>query len=386
MKFEFYSVPRIVVERGGIRRVGEWLSESKRVLVVHNAPPLAEKISGVMESAGLKFVDYQQRGEPSVQGVEECTALARKGGCDAAIGIGGGSAIDCAKAVAAVLANGGEPLDYMEVVGKGKKITKASIPWVAVPTTAGTGAEATRNAVVHSPQHNFKASIRSEMMLPKVALVDAELAVTVPKEVTAASGSDALCQVIESYTSSGATPMSDGLSLEGIARAAKSLKRVYDHGDDLDAREDMGITALLSGITLTNAGLGAVHGFAAPIGGKYPVPHGVVCAALLPHVIKANVLALRERMPQSPSLGRYATVGRTLTGTRTLGDDEAIDAAVAFVSELTAYMNIPRLREFGIGLADVDEVVALAMKASSMRYNPVALNAEELAAVLRRAI
>ena len=386
MKFEFYSVPRIVVERGGVDRVGQWLSGSRCVLVAHNAPVLAERVAGILAAAGLNSVIFGQQGEPSVASVSACMQLARDAGCDAAIGIGGGSAIDCAKAVTAVLANGGEPLDYMEVVGRGRKITKPSLPWVAVPTTAGTGAEATRNAVVHSPEHNFKASIRSEMMLPKVALIDAELAVSVPREVTAASGCDALCQVIESYTSSGATPMSDGLAREGITRAARSLRQVFDHPEDLDAREDMGIVALLSGITLTNAGLGAVHGIAAPMGGRYPVPHGVVCAALLPHVIEANVRALRARGSGNLSLARYADIGRELTGRRDLADAAAIDAALVFITDLTRYMRIPRLRDYSFAKEGVAEMVSLSMKASSMRYNPIILTAEELAEILTKAI
>jgi alcohol dehydrogenase class IV len=321
-----------------------------------------------------------------VESVQEALDLARKAECDAIVAVGGGSAIDAAKAVAALLANGGEPLDYMEVVGKAQKITKPSVPWIAVPTTAGTGAEATRNSVVGYHQKQYKASIRSELMLPRMALLDAELAVGVPRNVTAASGSDALCQVIESYTSVNANPISDGLALEGIGRAARSLRKVYDNPADLDAREDMAIAALLSGITLANAGLGAVHGLAAPMGGRFPVPHGVVCAALLPHVIATNVAALRERQPASPALNRYAVVGRTLTGNPGLEGSAAIDAAVRFVQELAAYMQIPHLHDFGVSRDAIGAVVELAKKASSMRHNPIALTDAELTRILEAAL
>lgn len=385
MKFEFFMPGRIVVERGGVSRLGEFVGLlGTKVLVVHNGPALLDRIGKAL--GAISFDVYRQKGEPTVESVSEALALARRCGCDVLVGVGGGSAIDTAKATAGLLGNGGEPLDYMEVVGRGKKIVRPSYPWIAVPTTAGTGAEATRNAVIGYHEKQFKASIRSELMLPRLALLDAELAVGVPRHVTAASGADALCQVIESYTSANANPIADGLALEGIARAGRSLRRAYDNGADLDAREDMAITALLSGITLTNAGLGAVHGFAAPLGGSFTVPHGVVCAALLPHVIRMNVRALRLRQPQSAVLGKYAAVGRALSGQRELSDDQAVDAAVAFVEELTAYMQIPRLREFGITEAAVSAMVELAKKASSMRYNPVVLTDEELVAVLRAAV
>jgi alcohol dehydrogenase class IV len=301
------------------------------------------------------------------------------------IGLGGGSAIDAAKAVAALLGNGGSAVDYMEVVGKGLKITKSATPWMAIPTTAGTGAEATRNAVIGLPERKFKASIRSELLLPRVALVDAELGVDVPAAVTASSGMDALCQLIESYTSSGATVMTDGLAMEGIGLAAWALPRAYRDGGDVEAREAMALAALLSGMTLTNAGLGAVHGFAAPIGANFPVPHGTVCAALLPHVIAANVAVLRGSGGQA-GLARYAAVGRTLTGEARLPEAEAIDACVRHVTDLARELKIPALAQFGLAETDVAEMVSLARRASSMRYNPVALSDEALAAALRAAI
>jgi alcohol dehydrogenase class IV len=273
----------------------------------------------------------------------------------------------------------------MEVVGKGLKVTKPAVPWMAMPTTAGTGAEATRNAVIGFPARKFKASIRSELLLPRVALVDAELGVDVPPAVTAASGMDALCQLIESYTSSGATAMTDGLAMQGIGLAARALPRAYGDGGDVEAREAMAMAALLSGMTLTNAGLGAVHGFAAPLGANFPVPHGVVCAALLPHVIAANVAALREGGAEA-GLSRYAAVGRKLNEDERLADADAIDACARFTADLAKRLDIPRLGQFGLKDSDIAEMVGLARKASSMRFNPVALSDEALAGVLRAAI
>jgi alcohol dehydrogenase class IV len=318
--------------------------------------------------------------------VERAVATARQGSCDLVVGLGGGSAIDCAKAVAGVHANGGSPLDYMEVIGRGLPLAKPATPWVAVPTTAGTGAEVTRNAVVGDPSRKFKASLRSELLLPRVALIDPELGVGVPPAVTAASGMDALCQLIESYTSTGAQPMTDALALEGIGLAAKSLPHAFRNGGDLDAREDMALAALLSGITLTNAGLGAVHGFAAPLGANFPAPHGVICAALLPHVMRANAEALRADARGSASLERYATVGRVLSGEDALDREAAVDAGVRAADQLARSLAIPRLSTYGLGDADVPAMVALARRASSMRFNPVVLPDEILANVLRAAV
>ena len=339
-----------------------------------------------LTGAGVKAVVRRQRGEPVVTDVDEAVGEAKSNGCDVVVGIGGGSAIDCAKAVAGLLGNGGTAADYMEVVGKGRKMVKPAAPWIAIPTTAGTGAEATRNAVIGWPQKQFKASIRSELLLPRIALIDPELGLDVPAEVTARSGMDALCQLIESYTSTGANPMTDALALQGISLAARSLGRAYRDGQDLEAREEMAMAALLSGITLTNAGLGAVHGFAAPLGASFPVPHGTVCAALLPHVIAANVKALRDDSSGLRALGRYATVGRRLAGEERLPEDEATEACARFTAELARELRIPPLARFGLAEEGVPAMVKLARKASSMRYNPVVLSDEALATVLKSAI
>ena len=296
--------------------------------------------------------------------------------------------MDAAKAAAGLLSNGGLAIDYLEVVGKGMKIGKPALPWIAIPTTAGTGAEATRNAVIGVPDKQFKASIRSELLLPRVALIDPELGLNVPANVTASSGMDALCQLIESYTSTGASPMTDALALKGIPLAARSLPRAFDNGHDIESRQEMAMAALLSGIALTNAGLGAVHGFAAPLGANFPVPHGVVCAALLPHVIAANVQALRSGNDASAvrSLSQYAEIGRRLLNDPVLNDEAAIDACSQFTSDLVRRFGIPPLSKFGMKESDVPAMIALARKASSMRFNPVILSDEVLADVLKAAI
>ncbi len=380
MTFEFFSVPRIVFGRGQAERVGELArSLGTKPLVVYNGE--IEPIGEIVHRAGLDTVIVRQRGEPKVQDIDAALELARRERCDCVVGIGGGSAIDAAKAVAGLLSNGGVASDYMEVVGKGLKITKPAAPWIAVPTTAGTGAEVTRNAVVGWPEKKFKASIRSEHLMARAAVIDPELQVEVPADVTARSGMDALCQCIEAYVSKGATPMTDAIAIKGVALAARSLRRAYDNGRDLDAREGMALAALLGGIALTNAGLGAVHGFAAPLGANFPVPHGTVCGVLLPQVIRANL--------QSGDGGvrrKYADVGRAMADDRMRSEDEAAQHCVDFTASLVAALKLPSLGTFGIRRDDVGEMVSLAKKASSMKFNPVSLSDEALAAVLMRGI
>ncbi len=389
--FDFFSVTRISFGRGAFDGIGELAgSFGQTAMVVTNAGEpgdggLVDRWAELLGAAGIQMHSYRQRGEPTVEHVEQALEVARHGSCDVVIGLGGGSAIDAAKAVAGLLTNGGSPLDYMEVIGKGQKITKPSAPWIAVPTTAGTGAEVTRNAVIGCPEKHFKASLRSEHLLPRIALVDPELGVNVRPEVTARSGMDALCQLIESYTSNKAQPITDALALKGVAMAAPALPRAFADGSDLDARENMALAALLSGVTLANVGLGAVHGFAAPACANYPIPHGSLCAVLLPHVVSANAAALKAESAEHPYLQKYEAVGRALTGDEKLRGQSAIDAGVSFLAELVDRLNIPGLREFGFKADGFAELVGLARKSSSMRYNPVVLSDEVLLNIIEKA-
>jgi alcohol dehydrogenase class IV len=385
--FEFFCVGHVVLGRGAFARVGELAAGlGRRALVVFNgSEELAARLAESLKGAGVTASLRRQRGEPVVADVDGAVEQARRENCDFVAGIGGGSAIDAAKATAGLIANGGSAVDYMEVVGKGQRITRAAVPWIAIPTTAGTGAEATRNAVIGLPERKFKASLRSELLLPRVALVDAELGVGVPPEVTAASGMDALCQLIESYTSSGATPMTDGWALAGVGRAARALPRAVRDGGDVEARESMAMAALWSGMTLTNAGLGAVHGFAAPLGANFPVPHGVVCAALLPHVIAANVAGMRQG-DDARGLTRYADVGRQLLADERAPEEAAVEACISMTRDLAQELKIPPLSRYGMTEADVPAMVALARKASSMRFNPVTLSDKALSSALSAAI
>jgi alcohol dehydrogenase class IV len=393
--FDFHSVPRIVFGRGRIAELGGIARPlGLRALLIHNGDEPGrcgpvDRAIGSLTAASVCCTPHRQKGEPTIADVDAGLAAARANACDLIIAVGGGSAIDAAKAIAGLLTNAGAALDYMEVIGRGQKIAKPAAPWVAVPTTAGTGAEATRNAVIGAPERKFKASLRSELLMAKAALLDPELGVGVPREVTAASGMDALCQVIESYVSSGANPMTDAVAAEGIRLAARSIRTAVADGSNLHAREAMAMAALLSGIALTNAGLGAVHGFAAPLGANFPVPHGVVCARLLPGVIKANIAALKQQSPKHPSLIKYETVGfeiESIEFARVHSAPDPLEMLVAWTAGLVTEFNIPSLGHYGLTESRVGEMVELAKKSSSMRYNPVVLADEVLADILRTAL
>jgi alcohol dehydrogenase class IV len=281
-----------------------------------------------------------------------------------------------------LLGNGGDPLDYLEVIGSGRKITQPAVPCVAVPTTAGTGAEVTANAVLASPAHGLKASLRSPLMIPRVALVDPELTVSCPPRVTAASGLDALTQCLEPFVSVRANPLTDGLAREGLRRAAAGLRAAYADGRDLGARADMAMCSLLGGIALANAKLGAVHGLAGVIGGTADVPHGVACAALLAPVVEANVRALRSGQPGGPALGRYAEASRLLTGRPAA----SIDDGLTWIRETVSLLDVPGLAAFGMGPQHAGDVAAKAARSSSMQGNPVTLTPGDLRAIVLQAL
>ncbi len=384
MRFEFATATKIVFGAGTLREAGAIAKAfGKRALVVtgrdtKRAGPLLK----ILHEAGVGAATFAVAGEPEIAAVEQGAALARKENCDFVIGIGGGSALDAAKAMAVMLANDGELLDYVEIIGRGQALTRPSVPFIAIPTTAGTGSEVTRNAVLASPEHKVKISLRSPLMLAKMAVVDPELTYDLPPALTASTGLDALTQLIEPFVCSRANPMTDGLCVEGLRRAARSLRAAFTDGQNKSAREDMAVASLFSGLALANAGLGAVHGFAGPIGGSFPAPHGAICAALLPPVMNANVQALRQRASGGEALRRYDEVARLLTGNA----QAAADDGVAWVRKLVSDMQIPRLGTYGIKSEHIAELVRKSAQASSMKANPSALTPEELAETLRQAL
>lgn len=384
MRFEFATAHRILFGAGVLPEIGPLAASwGRRALVVTgSAPERAARLRGLLEEAGLAVTLCAVPGEPTLAMIEAGVAQVRAADSDVVIGFGGGSALDAAKAVAALRTNQGGLLDYLEVIGRGRPLTQAPLPVLAVPTTAGTGAEVTRNAVLASPEHGVKVSLRSPLMLPRLALVDPELALTLPPAATAATGLDALTQLIEAFVSCRANPMTDSSCREGLACAARSLDVAWAEGANLAARADMALAALFSGLALANAGLGAVHGFAAPLGGRFHAPHGAVCAALLAPVMKANLTALRERAPLHPALARYEEVAGLLTAR----PGAAPEAGIEWVAGLVDEFAIPGLRVYGVTESHLEELAAQAQQASSMKGNPLPLTTGELVATLHAAL
>lgn len=383
MSFEFMTATRIIFGAGALHDIGKIAGEfGKKALVVVSNEKRALPLFDLLLRHGIEYNVFQISGEPTIAQITEGAAAARQSGCNLVISMGGGSVLDSGKAIAALITNPGDPLDYLEVIGKNQPLTAEPLPFIAIPTTAGTGSEVTRNAVLSSPEHRVKVSLRSPMMLAKVALIDPELTYGLPPDVTASTGMDALTQVIEPFMSNAANPLTDAICREGILRASRSLSRAYKNLNDAAAREDMALASLFGGLALANAKLGAVHGFAGPLGGMYPIPHGVACAALLPHVMSINIRALRQRQPDSDTVNRYAEVAQMITRNANATPEDG----AAWVDELREALSIPRLSRYGIRAEDFPDIVEKSARASSMKGNPLVLTDKELTEILERAL
>jgi alcohol dehydrogenase class IV len=360
------ELPRIV---GGL---------GTRVLLVTGSSPQRYAAALDPVRAGAAAVEVATAAaEPTLDDARAAAAVGRAVDADVVLAVGGGSAIDLAKAAAMLLGNGGDPLDYIEVVGRGQPITRAPLPLVAVPTTAGTGAEVTANAVLAVPGHAVKASLRHPLMVPRHAVVDPELTVACPPAVTAAAGMDALTQCLEPYVSNRANPAADGWARTGLLAAARGLRAAYADGSDLGARTDMALCSLMGGLALANAKLGAVHGFAGVIGGMTGAAHGAICAALLAPSCRANLAA-----GDAALRARYAEVATWLTGDPGASAEDGIEWIEATCSQL----GIPGLSAHGLGPGQAAEVVAKSARASSMQGNPVVLTPDRLTEIYRAAL
>ncbi|MFM8414140.1 MAG: iron-containing alcohol dehydrogenase [Planctomycetota bacterium] len=381
--FEFATAGRIAFGSGARRSLGGIVAQlGRRVLVVGGSSGRHDDwLAPLLAEHGLVRADFAVTGEPTLDTARAGAAAARAAGCEVVLGVGGGSVLDAAKAIAALATQPGDVLEYLEVIGKGTPLAARPLPCVAVPTTAGTGSEVTRNAVLASPGHAVKVSLRSPAMLPRAAVVDPELTLSLPPALTAATGLDALSQLIEPFVSARRQPLTDAVCREGLTCVAWALRRAFDAPADLAAREAMSLASLCGGIALANAGLGAVHGFAGPIGGMFPAPHGAVCAILLAGVMEANIAAARD-LGDEDTVSRYAEIARLLTGHAAVGPDDG----AAWVRRLVADLAIPPLAAYGMTTADIPEVVAKAKQASSMKGNPVALTDDALNAILAGAI
>lgn len=384
LRFEFATAGRIIFGPGTVAELGPMArAMGRRAFVVTGKDKIRHAGAiGDLEGAGLACTLFGVRGEPTVSAVREGAALFKSAGCELLISIGGGSVIDAGKAIAALASNPGDVLDYLEVVGKGQPVKNPPFPMIAVPTTAGTGSEVTRNAVLGSPEHGVKASMRSPLMLPRAAIVDPQLTLGLPPAITASTGLDALTQLIEPYVSSRANPLTDSFCLDGLRAVKRSLSRAFENGADAAARAGMSLAGLLGGLALANAGLGVVHGFAAPVGGTFDAPHGAVCAAILPQGMAANIRALRARDPEGGALERFRDVAKVLTGDIAASPEEG----AAWVRKLVLALRIPGLRAYGIREDNLPDIAAKAARASSMKANPVELTHHELMWILEQSI
>jgi len=380
--FEFATANRIIFGAGKLSELASQIdAHVQRLLLVRGSSADAiPRVRQDLTARGIQLVEFEVRGEPTVAIIRAGVQAAQ--GCQMVIGLGGGSVMDAGKAIAALASNDGDVLDYLEVVGRGQSLVNAPLPYIAIPTTAGTGTEVTRNAVIESPEHGVKVSLRSPLMLPRLALVDPELTYGLPPAVTASSGLDALTQLIEPFVSLKANPLTDAVCREGLAHAARSLRTAWHNGRDQQAREGMSLASLFGGMALANAALGAVHGFAGPLGGMLHAPHGAICARLIPLVMHANLRALRTRQPENPAIDRYTQIARILTGKKTAAAQDGVD----WVGDLVSELNIPALGMLGMDLAQIPEAVEKTLKASSFKGNPIALTAEELSLILEIAL
>lgn len=361
--FEFATATRIIFGEGKLAEAPATIKRfGQKVLVVTGRTPT--RAAPLLEL--LREFDCAVHcipGEPTLSEITEGVQIAN--GREVVVAIGGGSAIDAGKAIAALATNPGEPLDYLEVIGRGRPLTDTPLPFIAIPTTAGTGAEVTRNAVITCREQRVKVSLRHPRMLPAVAIIDPVLTHTLSPAITAATGMDALTQLIEPFTCRWANPLTDAICREAIPRAARALPQAF--AGDPAARTDMAYASLCGGLALANAGLGVVHGFASPLGGMYDAPHGAVCAALLPPAFAANARHASERFTEVSQM---------------LGTDDSAH----WLRQLATDLNIPGLASYGVSEEAFPELIAKARNASSMKANPVELSDSELAEILRNAL
>ena len=382
MKFEFATDSRIIFGDGASSQAASLAAEmGRRAFVVtghsiERAAPLLEQL----EKQGIRYATFNVSSEPNTSMLKESIEQAHQAASELVISIGGGSVLDTGKVIAAMLTNTGEIEDYLEVVGRGKALTCRAAPHIAIPTTAGTGAEVTRNAVIDALDYGTKVSIRSIFILPTIAIIDPVLTYSMPPSITASTGLDAITQLMEAYTSVKANPLTDGLCREGLKRAGHSLQKAYEEGSNRSAREDMSVASLFSGFALANAGLGAVHGIAGPMGGQITAPHGVICARLLPYVMQANIRCLQIQAPDSPALSRYDEIAQLLTGRAEAHASDGVD----WIQKLCETLKIPFLAEYGLKEQDFRTIAAKAQKSSSMKGNPITLTDDELLQILRK--
>ena len=409
LNFNFATPQRILFGAGRFGELGKLAAEfGRRVCLVTGGRSLEAShrlaaLDSIFKESDLEWIQARIDHEPTVENVDHGSVLARRFGAEVVVSVGGGSVIDGGKAIAALLANGGKTMDYLEGVGRGGTLTKPSVPFIAVPTTAGTGSEATKNSVISDEACTFKKSMRSDWMLPTVALVDPELTYTCPLSVSAACGMDALAQLLEAFTSRRANPIIDTLAGLGLMMSGY-LPRIKDDLHNTTTREALSMASLLSGIALANAGLGAVHGLASPLGAFFPIPHGNVCAILLPAVVRANACRA-DQMGEDWLLEKYGVAAHQLVQApdgipstsnplldRLVAGPEKrhqpLEIALAlceYLDSLRQELGIAGLAHYGVKRADFPRIIE-GGRGSSMKTNPVDLSDEDLRQILEESL
>lgn len=378
--FTYATASQIVFGNHSVKKVPELLSEmgnnvllvtgkdSKRAFALSNQFPTEKEVS-----------IFKVESEPTTEVINNGVDIARKNNCDVVIGFGGGSVIDSTKAIAALVPNDGDLMDYLEVIGLGNPLIESPLPSIAIPTTAGTGAEVTKNSVIKSTEDNVKVSLRSDLMCPDVAVVDPVLTYSMSPSLTASTGVDALTHLLETFVSNKSNPFIDMLCRDGLQRISGSLLNAFKNGNDKQAREDMAMASMLGGMALANVKLGAVHGFAGPMGGLYPIPHGAVCACLMSAVIEMNIGVLKE---QNQDISKFDQLAKILTG----NEYAVAEDGIVWVENLISEVQIPSLSAFGLSEKDFPGLVQRAKKTSSMKGNPVELTDDQLTWILEKSL
>jgi alcohol dehydrogenase class IV len=390
LPFSISRLPRISYGSGRINEVPSLAaSYGSNALVITGKQsfcrtPRWEVFTHSLVDNGIEWFHFSVSGEPSPIIVDEAVNRFRNKGIEVVIAIGGGSVLDAAKAIAGLLPYGNSVMDHLEGVGKNIPYHGPSLPFIAIPTTAGTGSEATKNAVLSLQGPNgFKKSFRDECLIPEYAIIDPDLLASCPRELIAADGMDAFTQLLESYVSLKSNPFTDALAWSGMSAVKEGLFAAWDGNEPLAShgRCAMAYAALLSGITLAQVGLGSVHGLASPLGAYFPIPHGVVCGKLVASATAVNIQAMQERDPNSPALAKYAKVGRLLTDHSDIDDSTARSMLIDLLSKWSEQLELPSLGNYGLGLEDLPLVVANS-RGSSMQTNPIILTDNEINTIM----
>ena len=387
--FSVAKLPRIEFGSGAIQKLPDIVGRfGSSILIVTGGKSFRQtdhwnSLQDALESRGIMWESCSINGEPSPQLVDETVQSFKDHMFEAVVGIGGGSALDAAKAIAGLLEVQRSVMDFLEGVGPELPYQGPAIPFIAVPTTAGTGSEATKNAVLSvQGEEGFKKSFRHDKLVAEYAIVDPDLLITCPQDVVAANGMDALTQLIESYVSLKSNVFTDALAISAMRAARDALVPLFRQAGDLaQAREKMAYAAMISGITLAQVGLGSVHGLASPLGAYYPLPHGVVCGTLVAKATEININAMRSREPGNAALQKYTRVAEVLCEKRMRDPEVAWDELVKLLQNWSEVLQLPRLSRYGVNEAGIDKVVANA-RGSSMKTNPIVLSDDEIRSIV----